>query len=261
MTTRLKQILLVSVGIVGAAIMVMLGLWQMQVFVDQGNRGVADRAAQPPVPLTDHLGDAGAVGDIYGKQVTIVGRYLDGQQELIPTEGGWRVLAAFEIADGRILPVVRGLASAPSPLPALPAGERTEVGLFLPGEGDPEPGTVGASAAPGELGSVRMPLLAQRWPQQLVPGFVTLSEPDAAQHGLAKAPVALPAGEGAARNSGYALQWWVFAAFGLGMAIKLAHGLGVRERRAQEAAALASLHTDTTQGAGPASADRKESMS
>ena len=50
----------------------------------------------------------------------------------------------------------------------------------------------------------------------------------------------LPSGEGSLQNSGYALQWWVFAAFGLGMSIRFAHGLGVRERRRQEAALAAS---------------------
>ena len=257
MSTRLKQILLVGVGLAGAIVMVLLGLWQMQVFVDQGNRGVADRASQPPVPLDGEVNADGTVGDIYGKQVTIVGTYVPGQQELIPTGDGWRVLAAFEVRDGRILPVVRGLTDRPDAVPAPPAGERTEAGLFLPGEGDPEPGSAGASVGPDELGSVRMPLLAQQWSQQLIPGFVTLSAADAAAHGLAQASVDLPAGEGAARNSGYALQWWVFAAFGLGMAIKLAHGLGVRERRAQDAA-LAALHTDPAR-TDAVQTDREES--
>ncbi len=246
MSTRLQQILLVGVGVAGAFVMVLLGLWQMQVFVDQGNRGVAERASQPPVPLDGEVDAHGAIGDIYGKQVTIVGTYVPGQQELVPTGNRWRVLAAFEMRDGRVLPVVRGAASDPEAIPAPPAGERTEVGLFLPGEGDPEPGSAGASGRPGELGSVRMPLLAQRWSQQLIPGFVTLGQEDAVAHGLTQASVELPAGEGAARNSGYALQWWVFAAFGLGMAIKLAHGLGVRERRAQDATLAAQAEPERT---------------
>ena len=79
-----------------------------------------------------------------------------------------------------------------------------------------------------------MPLLAQQWPQQLIPGFVTLGAQDAAAQGLTQASVKLPGGEGSAQNGGYALQWWVFAAFALGMSIKLAHSLGVQDRRREE---------------------------
>ncbi len=229
MNTRMKQVGLVSIGAVVAAVMIFLGLWQMQVFVDKGNRSVEDRAAQPPVPLAEHLGTAGEMGDIYGKQVTFTGSYLPGQEILIPTGQGQRVLTAVALADGRVLPVVRGLASDPASIIAPPAGTVTETGLFLPGEGDP------ADVVPdGKLRSVRMPLLAQQWPQQLVSGFVTLTAEESAAQRMAHAPVTLPSGEGSAQNGGYALQWWVFAAFALGMSIKLAHSLGVQDRRREE---------------------------
>lgn len=243
MSTRAKQVLIVAVGLVGAVVMLVLGLWQMQVFVNQGNRTVADRAAQSPVPLAEHVDSEGEVGDTYGKRVVIVGTYLPGQQELVPTQGAWRVLAAFQVRDGRVLPVVRGVVDDPASVPPPPAGERTETGLLLPGEGD------APDAAPGTLGSVRMPLLAQRWPQQLLPAFVTLGPEDARAHGLAPASVDLPTGEGSVRNSGYALQWWVFAAFALGMAVKIAHGLGVRDRRREADALLASQTMDAPETA------------
>lgn len=229
MSTRIKQVGLVSIGAVVAAVMIFLGLWQMQVFVDKGNRSVEDRAAQPPVPLAEHIGTAGEMGDIYGKQVTFTGTYLPQQEILIPTGAGQRVLTAVELPDGRVLPVVRGLASDPTRIAAPPAGVVTETGLFLPGEGDPD------SVVPdGVLRSVRMPLLAQQWHQQLVSGFVTLTEQESAAQGMTHAPVSLPGGEGSAQNGGYALQWWVFAAFALGMSIKLAHSLGVQEHRREE---------------------------
>lgn len=240
MSTRLKQILVVSIAAVGALVMVFLGLWQMQVFVDEGNRTVQDRAAQAPVPLDEHMGSAGEIGDIYGKRVTITGRYRD-EQVLVPGVGGRRVLAAFEVRDGRTLPVVRGFVADGVPIPPPPTGERVETGIFLPGEGDvKDDRNMPVPVPPGQLASVRMPALAQLWPQQLVPGFVTLDESDATAHGLAPARVHLPTGDGSARNSGYALQWWVFAAFGLGMAIKIAHTMGVKERRAADAVALSN---------------------
>lgn len=251
MSMRAKQVVIVAVGIVGAIVMLVLGLWQMQVFVDQGNRSVTDRAAQTPIPLAEHVASDGEVGDTYGKQVIIEGAYLPDQTELVPTDGSWRVLAAFQVRDGRVLPVVRGLVDDPAAVPPPPSGDRTETGLFLPGEGDVD------GAAPGTLSSVRMPLLAQLWPQQLIPGFVTLGEADAAAHGVRPASVELPDGEGSARNSGYALQWWVFAAFAVGMSVKIAHGLGAAERRREADALLARERTDApepaTTGKDPAS--------
>ena len=239
MSTRLKQILIIVVAAAIALGMVFLGLWQMQVFVDEGNKSVQDRAAQAAVPLEDQLGSDSALADVYGKQVTVTGSYVPDQQVLIPGQEGYRVLAAFKVEDGRILPVVRGVTADEASIPPPPSGERTETGLFLPGEGDlKDERNIQVDVPEGQLASVRMPSLAQVWPQQLVPGFVTLNEADALGHGLAAAPVALPTGEGSAQNSGYALQWWVFAVFGMGMAIKIAHSLGVKERRAQEAAAM-----------------------
>ena len=245
MSTRLKQVLIIAVGAIGALVMVFLGLWQMQVFVDKGNKTVRDRAAQAAVPLDEHLANEASLADIYGKQVTITGHYLPDRQLLVPTGDGYRVLAAFEVRDGRTLPVVRGVASSESGIAAPPPGERTETGLFLPGEGEVlDDRGIAVRAPQGQLASVRMPALAQEW-SNLVPGFVTLGAPDAAGQGLQPAPVDLPSGEGSAQNSGYALQWWVFAAFGLGMAIKLAHSLGVRERRVQDAT-LEATRKDTS---------------
>lgn len=237
MPTVAKQALVLAVGLVTALVMGVLGLWQMQVFVDKGDRTVAARAAQDPVPLVDHVRPDGSTTDIYGKRVTVTGTYVQGQQLLVPADGGAvRVLSALAISDGRVVPVVRGLAPSASGVPGVPVGEQTQTGIFLPGEGD-----LDAAVGPGEIASVRMPLLAQRWSQPLTPGFVTLDAADAAAHGLAEAPVDLPHGEGSFQNGGYALQWWIFAAFALGMSIKLAQSLGRRDRQAREDAARAEL--------------------
>lgn len=236
MSTRAKQVGLVGIGLALAAVMIWLGLWQMQVFVDKGNRSVEDRASQPAVPLAEHLGSDGQVGDIYGKQVTFTGTYLPGQEVVIPTGAGQRVLTALQLDDGRVLAVVRGLTTGGAGAP--PTGVVTQTGLFLPGEGDPK-GVV----PDGSLRTVRMPLLAQVWPQQLVAGFVTLNAAESAAQGLAQAPVQLPGGEGSVQNSGYALQWWVFAAFALGMSIKFSHTLGVQQRRREEDKLTASAET------------------
>lgn len=225
MPLRVRQGLIVGIGLVAAAVMVWLGLWQLQVFTDQGNASVQARAQQPPVPLLDHVAADGTVGDINGKPVTAAGRYLPGQQQrVLGADGAVRVLSALQLPDGRVLPVVRGAIDAGAEAPPVPAGQASVTGLFLPSE----PGTEHPLAAGYQLGSVRLPQLAQLWPQPLIPGFVTLDAAASAAEGLQPAAVTLPSGEGSWRNSGYALQWWVFALFALGMAIRIAQSLGRR---------------------------------
>ena len=83
MPLRVKQALVLLAGVVAAVVMTWLGLWQLQVFTDQGNASAQARAQQAPVPLLDFVAADGTVGDIYGKPVTVSGRYLPGEQERV----------------------------------------------------------------------------------------------------------------------------------------------------------------------------------
>ncbi len=226
MPLRIRQALVIGLGVVVAAVMTWLGFWQLQVFTDQGNASVAARAQQPAVPLLDFVAADGTVGDIYGKPVAATGHYLPEQQRVLGPDGVVRVLAAFQLSDGRVLPVVRGTLPTGRTEPSPPSGELTQYGLFLPSE----PAADHPLATGYALGSVRLPQLAQLWTQPLMPGFITLGPEAAGAQGLAPATVVLPSGEGSWRNSGYALQWWVFAVFGLGMAIRVAQSMGRRDR-------------------------------
>jgi cytochrome oxidase assembly protein ShyY1 len=76
--------------------------------------------------------------------------------------------------------------------------------------------------------ALRLEVLAQTWPEPLIPGYVTLSRQDAALEGLPAATAPLPQTDGGARNRSYALQWWAFAAFALGMSIVFARTVGKR---------------------------------
>jgi hypothetical protein len=143
---------------------------------------------------------------------------------------------------------VRGvLVTGSTGLPAPPAGELTQTGIFLPSEAsalvatvaepnptmaepnptmaEPDPTVAEPDEAP-ELGSVRLAALAQTWPQHLMPGFITLSAADSASQGLGEAKLALPSGEGSIQNAGYALQWWVFAAFAAFMTWRFVRTIG-----------------------------------
>lgn len=226
MPLRVKQALVLLVGVVAAAVMTWLGLWQLQVFTDQGNASAQARAQQAPVPLLDFVAADGTVGDIYGKPGRVSGHYLPDQQErVLGADGVVRVLSALQLADGRVLPVVRGTIPQGAEAPAPPSGEHDQTGIFLPSE----PGADHSLASGYNLGSVRLPQLAQLWDEPLMPGFITLDAAESGRQGLAPASVTLPDGEGSWRNSGYAMQWWVFALFALGMTWKIAHSMGKRE--------------------------------
>ncbi|MGC3955192.1 MAG: SURF1 family protein [Propionicimonas sp.] len=221
MSTRLKQALVGTLGFAIAVLMLGLGLWQMRVYESKERDSAEQRAALPPVALLANLGPDGTVGDVYGRPVSATGVYLPSQQ-LVLTDG--RVLTALELADGRVLPVVRGVTAAepvPTPGPdegALtpPSGQVEVVGVFMPSE----PRSDDAD------GSVRLAALAQSWPQQLLPGFVTLDPDGARAQGLEPATVDLGTGEGSWQNYGYALQWWVFAGFAVFMTLRFVRALG-----------------------------------
>lgn len=223
MGTRLTQALVAGLGAAVCVAMLGLGLWQMRVFEDKEQASAAERAALPVVPLLAEVATDGTVGDVYGRRVSVEGRYRPDQQVLVvDADQTVRVLSAFEVEDGRVLPVVRGtVPSAAGPPPPAPAGARSITGVFLASE----PGA-DHEVPPGALPSVRLPALAQGWTQQLFPGFVTLSGGESAAQGLGVAPVRLPDGEGSVQNIGYALQWWVFAAFGAFMTVRFVRSIG-----------------------------------
>ncbi len=223
MGVRARQVLVAVLGAAVTVAMLVLGLWQMRVFEDRENESAQARAAMPALPLLEHVGADGSVGDVYGRQVTVTGTYLPDQQALVVGEDGVvRLVSALEVGDGRVLPVVRGTLPGPeATAPPPPAGELEQGGIFLPSE----PGAEHATQD-GVLGSVRLPLLAQAWPQQLLPGFVTLPAAVSAAQGLGAAEVVLPTGEGSVQNAGYALQWWVFAGFAAFMTVRFVQAIG-----------------------------------
>ncbi|CAA9336168.1 MAG: Cytochrome oxidase biogenesis protein Surf1, facilitates heme A insertion [uncultured Friedmanniella sp.] len=216
---RLRQALIVLTGLVVAAVMVVLGLWQLDVYHSQGRAVAEQRASAPPSEIGSVARAGQPVPDGYGRTVIFRGRYLGGPQALVPAEdqpGRYRVVTPLRLDNGDVLPVVRGTATTAA-APPPPSGEQAGAGLLLPSEEAPT-----GDLPPGQISSVRLPTLAQTWPSPLVSGFVTLSPEDSAAQGLETAPVVLPEGSGRLRNGAYALQWWVFAAFAVGLSLRMA---------------------------------------
>ena len=61
----------------------------------------------------------------------------------------------------------------------------------------------------------------------LIGGYVNLSSDDATSQGLTPAALLLPESPGRLRNGAYSIQWWLFAAFTLFMAFRMARDIGL----------------------------------
>lgn len=217
MNKRRQQLVIWAIGMVVTAVMLGLGLWQAESFRDSGRDALIARMNEPAVQLTEVAPVGQMPADAYGRTVEARGHYRPEQELLIPDPRDpslHRVLSALELADGSVVPVVRGEGrGVPNPAPE---GEAHARGVLLPSEAEPE------TAPPaGQLGSVRLPRLAQLWEQPLVPGFIVLDAAGAQAQGLTPSEVRLPSNAGHARNQGYALQWWIFAAAAIAATVKL----------------------------------------
>jgi surfeit locus 1 family protein len=224
---RLQQSLVVLLGLVAAAAMAVLGVWQLDVYRSTGAETAEARVAAPVLDLEQVAPPGVAVRDGFGRSVRFVGRYEPSLQVLVPLEADtsrYRVLSGLKQADGSIVPVVRGVVSSRTAPPA-PEGTVTQTGVLLPSEDNVQAG----DDASDEPTAIRLPALAQRWSGQLIGGFVTLSAADARAQGIEPAPLDLPQAQGRLRNAAYAFQWWVFGAFAVFLAVRMARDLGLRD--------------------------------
>jgi surfeit locus 1 family protein len=222
--TRLQQVLVVLLGTALAMGMVLAGRWQLDVYREQGAAAAAERAAEPPLPLLEVAPAGAPVAAGYGRSVSFEGTYDASRQLLVPVPtGGFRVLTALRQAGGSTVAVVRGQVAMPT-APDPPAGPVRQTGLLLPSEAGRD-----AGVPAGQLASVRVPALAQLWPDPLVDGFVTLTPAESRAQKLEPAAIDLPKSGGRLRNGAYAVQWWLFAAFAIAMAFRVARDLGERD--------------------------------
>lgn len=220
--TVLKQVLIVLAGSGLAAIMTAMGVWQLHVYEQQGQQQAENRAEAAPVPITSVARPGQEVGDAYGRRVSFTGRYDARLQVMLPVSGQpgrFRVVTAFRLQSGGAVPVLRGISTGRTP--AAPPMERlTQTGVLLPSEGADSQADPSASPT-----AINLAALAQQWSPRLVNGYVTLAPAEARGQSLTPAAVALPTSRGRVRNGLYALQWWVFAAFAVLMAARMARDL------------------------------------
>lgn len=230
---RLKQALVLLLGLALAALMLLLGLWQANVAKEHGREEIERRASAAAVPLNGQI-EPRTMQEHYGTQVRLQGSYLPKEQAVV-TGKQFRIVTAFRLDSGQTIAVVRG--SVPSPtitsFPDAPSGHVSISGLALPSEqvsrDDRSP--MQDLHLP-HLNAVDLGVLAQQWSGPMVNGFITLDADGARANKLSQATATLPDGSGSAQNAGYALQWWVFAAFAITMSIIWIVVLGRRNRQA-----------------------------
>lgn len=203
-----------------------LGLWQLSVAQDEAvEEARAEQLARPVVSVTESLRphqrfpDDGA-----GRPVAATGSYAADLQFLVPDRvldgdtGYWVVTPLIVDETGANLPVVRGFVADPADVD-LPADTPVTVtGTLAPGEA-PE---VRKDLPQGQRDSIDLSALANEWPGELYNAFIfaTAEEPRVTTDRLTLIPPPSFGGEVDWRNFGYALQWWVFAAFAIYMFIR-----------------------------------------
>ena len=234
-----------------------LGLWQLHVAQDKGSGQsvVLANPTKPPVGIDTLLQPhEDFPGELSGRRVTMTGSYAADGQVLVAgrlldgASGFWVLTPLYASGHGTaaqspVLPFVRGFVTDASAAPAPPTGTVTVTGSLAPGE---SPSTSSAALPEGQLGSVDLSVLVNRWPGQLYNAFVfataeTGSGGQAVDLGeaLRRIPPPNPTGAGglAWRNAAYALQWWVFAIFAGWMWVKMVrddHLMTQAARRAED---------------------------
>lgn len=222
MSLTLRRGLTIMIGIIVAAVMLLMGLWQMARFQSSIADIAGERAGEPPVSLAQNVADDGTIEDIYGRRVQLTGQTLPDHQLLVGSQWPMRVVVPFEMTDGRVVPLVLGLSDRD--LQITDAGPMDVEGIFTAGDQEGEL-TPPADAPEGSTATLRLQELVQEWPQPMIAGYVTLNEDGAARFGLTPARAELPEVQGTYMHQGYALQWWVFAAAAIAFSIVVARGL------------------------------------
>lgn len=225
MRTALKPRWLALLGLLILVVVAftMLGFWQLDVAKSKGaQEAVAAAQQQAREPLTDVIRPHQAFpkgGSL--KPVTVTGHYDAAHQVLVSgrvlhgTSGYWVLTPLVVDATGARIAVIRGFVDDPAAARPPSTGHQTVTvrGALAPGE-SPSTGT----HPKGQLGSVDLGLLLNRWGGQIYNAFIfkTSEKPDATAASIRSFPPPQPATGGLKPlNAGYALQWWIFAAFAI----------------------------------------------
>ena len=222
---RPRWIALLVVVLVLASAMAWLGTWQLQRAHERSAEAVAKRQAVSPAALGDVLQARQSFpGELVDRPVVAQGTW-DGERQLLvagkkvgEVTGFW-VLSPLVLEDGSAVAVVRGWVASPAdPAAAAVSGPVTVRGILKPGDApaDLAPGQT-SGLPPGQVDGVAPADLVKLWPHPLLTGYMVAKQVAPATRPAPRPVPTVVPGEGglALQNLSYALQWWVFAGFGL----------------------------------------------
>lgn len=202
----------------------LLGSWQLNEARAEGRaKALEEAAALPVLPITEVVQPQSAFPDDGStRPVTAVGEYASAGQVLIAdrrldgVSGYWVVTPLIVDATGARLAVLRGFVTDPDAAPQPPTGTLEVAGGLAPSESP----TSGAGLPAGVLRSIDLSILINTWDAEVYNAFVFATGESQGgaplpASGLERVPP--PTGAQAElniKNAMYAIQWWVFAAFG-----------------------------------------------
>jgi cytochrome oxidase assembly protein ShyY1 len=223
---------LLALALAAAAVMSVLGSWQLNVYQSKTEAATSKRAEAAPVPLESLFPlDAGLPSKAVGRRVTVSGTWGPAADQILVSDrqqegrnGFWVVTplllqgtSAQAPAGAGAVMVVRGwVPDVTSASARPPAGAVRIVGAVAASEAE----DASAAAAGGRiLPSLRIPTIVDLVDYRLYDAFVVLIS---AEPPVADGPVIVPAptpptDHAGLRNVAYAVQWWIFAVFALWM--------------------------------------------
>ena len=226
LTPRWSGLLLLALAI--AAVMSVMGVWQLDVYQSKTASATAKRADAEPVALQSLFSiDEGLPAKAVSRRVTVTGTWGPAADQVFisdrrqgSADGFWVVSPVMLDGSGAgAVMVVRGWVPTMSdPAATAPSGPVQLSGAVVSSEAEDS----SDDAAKGRvLSSLRIPTIVHLVDYRLYDGFVIQSSVDS---GVVPSPAPAvvqpplpPTDHAGLRNIAYAFQWWVFAAFTLWM--------------------------------------------
>lgn len=259
------MLVLLVVLLAAAAVCARLGVWQLDRAQLRGalaeERALSTREAAPPAPIDDVLEPQTTFGgDLLGRPVTVTGNYEPAGQLVVSDRAldgrtGSLVLTPLRVAggagDGAVLPVARGWVASPDDAVPPPSGEVVLTGFLQSSEAA---GALDEGAGTAE--SISPAQLVNVWGGPIYTGYLVLTTSNPAHEGalaLLPAPEARGGGGLNFQNLGYALQWWIFGVFAVGLWVRLVRdeAAGDPEPDAEDASDGTASDTTVRDGTAP----------